>query len=65
MFGSEMGFEKKEEENSVDGSSYFTPRALYLASIVVNETYTMPAYVPPTLAFSSHTLRSHHCDSGP
>ena len=26
MLGSEMGYEKKEEENGVDGSSYFTAR---------------------------------------
>ena len=27
MLGSEMGYEKKEEENGIDGSSYFTARA--------------------------------------
>ena len=26
MLGSEMGYEKKEEENGIDGSSYFTTR---------------------------------------
>lgn len=26
MLGSEMGYEKKEEVNGIDGSSYFTAR---------------------------------------